>query len=46
MFKEFAIKGGDISAAFVLGTAFRGVVTGFTSGVVSQVIGLIFKLGF
>ena len=44
-FKEFAMKGSlvDIAVAFVMGAAFKEVVTSFTSGVVSTIIGLIFK---
>tara|TARA_R110001606_G_scaffold8260_1_gene36198 strand:+ start:284 stop:697 length:414 start_codon:yes stop_codon:yes gene_type:complete len=44
-FKEFAVKGNlvDIAVGFVMGAAFKQVVTSFTSGVVSPLIGLIFK---
>jgi len=47
-FKEFAMKGSlvDIAVAFVMGAAFKEVVTSFTSGVVSPIIGLIFKADF
>lgn len=47
-FKEFAIKGNlvDIAVAFVVGAAFKDVVTSFTGGVVSPLIGLIFKADF
>ena len=47
-FKEFAMKGSlvDIAVAFVMGAAFKDVVTSFTSGIVSPVIGLIFKADF
>jgi len=47
-FKEFAIKGNlvDIAVAFVMGAAFKDVVTSFTGGVVSPLIGLIFKADF
>ncbi|HWR33617.1 MAG TPA: MscL family protein, partial [Chitinophagaceae bacterium] len=43
-FKEFAMKGNlvDIAIAFVMGGAFGKVVTSFTDGVVSPLIGLIF----
>jgi large conductance mechanosensitive channel len=43
-FKEFAMKGNlvDIAVAFVLGGAFGKVVTSFTDGVISPLIGLIF----
>ena len=42
-FKEFAMKGNlvDIAVAFVMGAAFKDVVTSFTGGIVSQLIGLI-----
>jgi len=42
-FKEFAIKGNlvDIAVAFVMGGAFGKVVTSFTEGIVSPLIGLI-----
>jgi len=42
-FKEFAMKGNlvDIAVAFVMGGAFGKVVTSFTEGVVSPLIGLI-----
>ena len=45
MFKEFAMKGSlvDIAVAFVMGAAFKEVVTSFTSGVVSPTIDLVFK---
>ena len=48
MFKEFALKGSlvDIAVAFVTGADFKDVVTSFTSGIVSPVIGLIFKADF
>ena len=36
----------DIAVAFVMGAAFKEVVTSFTSGVVSPIIGLIFKADF
>jgi len=44
-FKEFAVKGNlvDIAVGFVMGAAFKQVVTSFTAGVVSPLIGLIFK---
>ena len=47
-FKEFAIKGNqvDIAVAFVMGAAFNKVVTSFTGGIVSPLIGLIFKSDF
>jgi large conductance mechanosensitive channel len=42
-FKEFAMKGNlvDIAVAFVMGGAFGKVVTSFTEGIVSPIIGLI-----
>ncbi len=42
-FEEFAMKGSlvDIAVAFVIGAAFKEVVTSFTSGVCSPIIGLI-----
>ena len=47
-FKEFAMKGNlvDIAVAFVMGAAFKDVVTSFTGGIVSPLIGLIFKSDF
>ena len=47
-FKEFAMKGNlvDIAVAFVVGAAFKDVVTSFTGGIVSPLIGLIFKSDF
>ena len=45
MFKEFAMKGSfvGIAVSFVVGAAFKEVATRFTSGIVSPIIGLIFK---
>lgn len=42
-FKEFAMKGNlvDIAVAFVIGGAFGKVITSFTEGIVSPLIGLI-----
>lgn len=42
-FKEFAMKGSlvDIAVAFVMGAAFSGVVSSFTGGIVSPLIGMI-----
>jgi large conductance mechanosensitive channel len=42
-FRDFAVKGNlvDIAVAFVLGGAFGKIVTSFTEGVVSPLIGLI-----
>ena len=47
-FKDFAMKGNlvDIAVGFVMGAAFKSVVTSFTGGVVSPIIGLIFKADF
>ena len=47
-FKEFAMKGNlvDIAVAFVMGAAFNKIVTSFTGGIVSPIIGLIFKSDF
>lgn len=47
-FKEFAMKGNlvDIAVAFVMGAAFNKVVTSFTGGIVSPLIGLIFNSDF
>lgn len=47
-FKEFAMKGNlvDIAVAFVMGAAFNTVVTKFTAGIVSPLIGMIFKSDF
>tara|TARA_B110000046_G_C12987408_1_gene396278 strand:+ start:976 stop:1389 length:414 start_codon:yes stop_codon:yes gene_type:complete len=44
-FKDFAMKGNpiDIAVGFVMGAAFKQVVTSFTGGIVSPLIGLIFK---
>lgn len=47
-FKDFAMKGNliDISVGFVIGAAFKQVVTSFTEGIVSPLIGLLFKADF
>ena len=47
-FKEFAMKGSlvDIAVAFVMGAAFNKVVASFTGGIISPLIGLIFKADF
>ena len=44
-FKDFAMKGNlvDIAVGFVMGAAFKSVVTSFTGGIVSPLIGLIFN---
>jgi len=47
-FKDFAMKGNliDIAVGFVMGAAFKSVVTSFTGGIVSPLIGLIFNSDF
>ncbi len=47
-FKEFAMKGNliDIAVGFVMGAAFNKVVAKFTGGIVSPLIGLVFKADF
>ena len=47
-FKEFAMKGNliDIAVGFVMGAAFKEVVTAFTGGIVSPLIGLLFDTDF
>ena len=47
-FKAFAMKGNlvDIAIGFVMGAAFKSVVTSFTGGIVSPLIGLIFNSDF
>lgn len=47
-FKDFAMKGNlvDIAVGFVMGAAFKQVVTSFTGEIVSPLIGLIFKADF
>lgn len=47
-FKEFAMKGNlvDIAVGFVMGAAFKQVVTSFTGGIVSPLIGLLFDTDF
>lgn len=47
-FKEFAMKGNlvDIAVGFVMGAAFKSVVTSFTGGIVSPLIGMIFNANF
>ncbi|WP_445957838.1 large conductance mechanosensitive channel protein MscL [Yeosuana sp.] len=47
-FKDFAMKGNlvDIAVAFVMGAAFNKVVTSFTAGIVSPLIGLLFNSNF
>ena len=47
-FKDFAMKGNlvDIAVAFVMGAAFNKVVTSFTGGIISPLVGLIFKSDF
>ncbi|MFD1062661.1 large-conductance mechanosensitive channel protein MscL [Winogradskyella litorisediminis] len=47
-FKEFAMKGNlvDIAVGFVMGAAFNKVVSSFTGGIVSPLIGLVFDSDF
>jgi len=47
-FKEFALKGSllDIAVGFVMGAAFKTVVTAFTGGIVSPLIGMLFNTDF
>jgi large conductance mechanosensitive channel len=47
-FKEFAMKGNlvDIAVAFVMGAAFNKIVSSFTGGIVSPLIGLVFQSDF
>ena len=47
-FKDFAMRGNlvDIAVAFVMGAAFNRVVSSFTGGIVSPLVGLIFKSDF
>jgi large conductance mechanosensitive channel len=42
-FKDFAMKGNlvDIAVAFVMGAAFGKVITSFTEGVVSPLVGML-----
>ena len=48
MLKEFALKGSlvDIAVGFVMGAAFKEVVSSFTGGIISPLIGLIFNAYF
>jgi large conductance mechanosensitive channel len=47
-FKDFAVKGNlvDIAVGFVMGAAFNKIVSSFTGGIVSPLVGLIFKSDF
>ena len=47
-FKEFAMKGNliDIAVGFVMGAAFKEVVSSFTGGIVSPLVGLLFDTDF
>ena len=47
-FKDFAMRGNlvDIAVAFVMGAAFNKVVSSFTGGIVSPLVGMIFKSDF
>lgn len=42
-FRDFAVKGNlvDIAVAFVMGAAFSKVITSFTEGIVSPLIGMV-----
>lgn len=44
-FKNFAMKGNliDIAVGFVMGAAFKQVVTSFTGGIISPLVGLLFN---
>ena len=43
--KDFSMKGNlvDIAVGFVMGAAFKSVVTSFTAGIVSPLVGLLLK---
>lgn len=47
-FKDFAMKGNlvDIAVGFVMGAAFNKVVSSFTGGIVSPLVGLLFQSDF
>lgn len=47
-FKDFAMKGNlvDIAVGFVMGATFNKMVASFTGGIVSPLIGLVFKADF
>ena len=47
-FKDFAMKGNliDIAVGFVMGAAFNKLVSSFTGGIVSPLVGLLFKSDF
>jgi len=47
-FKDFAMKGNllDIAVGFVMGAAFSKLVSSFTDGIVSPLVGLLFKSDF
>lgn len=47
-FKDFAMKGSliDIAVGFVMGAAFNKLVSAFTGGIVSPLIGLLFNADF
>ncbi|MEO6406159.1 MAG: large conductance mechanosensitive channel protein MscL [Ferruginibacter sp.] len=42
-FRDFAVKGNlvDIAVAFVMGAAFSKVITSFTEGIISPLVGLL-----
>lgn len=47
-FKDFAMRGNlaDIAVAFVMGAAFNKVVSSFTGGIVSPLVGLLSRADF
>lgn len=47
-FKDFAMRGNlaDIAVAFVMGAAFNKVVSSFTGGIISPLVGLLSKADF
>ena len=47
-FKDFAMKGNliDIAVGFVMGAAFNNVVTKFTGGIISPLVGMMFNTDF
>lgn len=47
-FKDFALRGNlaDIAVAFVMGAAFNNVVSSFTGGIVSPLVGLLSQVDF
>lgn len=47
-FKDFALRGNlaDIAVAFVMGAAFNKVVSSFTGGIISPLVGLLSQVDF